>query len=239
LKKGGQILKKGKITMEITIGLMCVILTSVIFVQFKTIGQTDINSLENMREDELRAEISSLKIKSDELLKKVEETNSKIAEYEDVINLGQEGSNALDKELKQSNDLVGKNDVSGEGVVVILTDTENVRIQALDLLYLLNELKIAGSEAISINDQRIIYNSYVVNIGDTYISVDGEKIVSPYVVKAIGNPTYLESGLSKKQYGYIDTRISEGKSVILERQSNIIINKFNKNINFEYIQEES
>ena len=52
-------MKKGKLTMTITIGLMCLILSTVIFVQFKTINQTDITSLENMREDELRTEISN------------------------------------------------------------------------------------------------------------------------------------------------------------------------------------
>ena len=53
-------------------------------------------------------------------------------------------------------------------------------------------------------------------------------MVSPYVVKAIGNPTYLESGLSKKQYGYIDTKLLEGKNVILKREDNIMINKYNR-----------
>ena len=56
-------MKKGKLTMTITIGIMCLILSTVIFVQFKTINQTDITSLENMREDELRTEISNFKQK--------------------------------------------------------------------------------------------------------------------------------------------------------------------------------
>ena len=38
-------------------------------------------------------------------------------------------------------------------------------------------LKLAGAEAISINDQRIVYDSYIVDIGGTYISVNGERIV--------------------------------------------------------------
>ena len=91
-----------------------------------------------------------------------------------------------------------------------------------------------GAEAISINNQRIVYDSYIVDIGGTYISVNGERIVSPYEVKAIGDPTYLESGLSKKQYGYIDTKLGVEKDVSLKRQNNITINKYSGNLNMEY-----
>ena len=83
-----------------------------------------------------------------------------------------------------------------------------------------------------------MYDSYIVDIGTTFIRINGqESIVSPYVVKAIGNPTYLESGLSKKQYGYIDTKLEEGKDVSLVRQDNILIKKYTGDLNMEYIKE--
>ena len=227
-------MKKGKITITITIGLTFLILTAVIFIQFKTINQTDITSLENMREDELRTEISNFKQKSEEISKQIEETNLKIAEYEETISTDKEASELLEKELEQQNNLLGKNDVKGSGVIITITDTKEQKITAQDLRELLNQLKLAGAEAISINGQRIVYDSYLVDIGDTYISVNGEGIVSPYEVKAIGNPTYLESGLSKKQYGYIDTKLEEGKDVVLTRQDNITINKYNGDLNMEY-----
>ena len=81
-----------------------------------------------------------------------------------------------------------------------------------------------------------MYNSYVVSPNGTFIQVDGVKLVSPYVVKAIGNPTYLESGLSKKQYGYIDSKKAEGISVKLERKDNITINKYSRDLEFKYAQ---
>ena len=222
--------------MTITIGLMCLILTVVIFVQFKTINQTDITSLENMREDELRTEISNFKQKVEETKKELEETNQKIADYEETINTDKQASELLVEELEQQNNILGKNDVKGSGVIITLTDTRAQKITSEDLRQLLNELKMAGAEAISINNQRIVYDSYVVDIGGTFISVNGERIVSPYEVKAIGNPTYLESGLSKKQYGYIDTKLEEGKDVALKRENNIIISKYNGDLNMEYAQ---
>lgn len=232
-------MKKGKKTITITIGLVCLILTAVIFIQFKTINQTDITSLENMREDELRSEISKYKTKVEEVESKLEEINLKIADYEETITTGKEASELLEQELKQSNDLLGNNEVTGSGVTITLTDTRAQKIRAEDLLLLLNELRMAGAEAIAVNDQRIVYNSYIVDINDTYISVNGERIVSPYIVKAIGNSTYLESGLSKKQYGYIDTKLSEGKDIVLSRENKITISKYTGDLNFEYVKEEN
>ncbi len=228
-------MKKGKITITITIGLVVLILTAVMFVQFKTVKQTDFTSLENMREDELRTGITSFKQKTEETNKRLEEVNAKISEYEQTISNNTQASEVLTKELEQFNNILGKNTVKGEGVVITLTDTRNQRIWSEDLRLLVNELKEAGAEAISINDQRIVYDTYIVDISNTYIRINGqEMIVSPYVVKAIGNPTYLESGLSKKQYGYIDTKLAEGKDVTLKREKNIVINKYNGDLSMEY-----
>jgi len=227
-------MKKGKLTMTITIGLMCLILSTVIFVQFKTINQTDITSLENMREDELRTEISNFKQKVTETEEQLKETNLKIKEYEETINTDKQASEVLAKELEQQNNILGKNAVTGSGIVITLTDTRAQKITPEDLRELLNQLKTDGAEAISINGQRIVYDSYVVDLGGTFISVNGERQVSPYIVKAIGNPTYLESGLSKKQYGYIDTKLEEGKDIVLERQDNILIDAYKGNLNMEY-----
>jgi len=213
---------------------MFLILTTIIFVQFKTIKQTDITSIENMREDELKSEISNFKQKIAEVEKQIEETDSKIKEYEETIATGKQASELLEKELEQQNNILGKNAVKGTGIIVTLTDTRAQKITSEDLRELLNQLKTDGAEAVSINGQRIVYDSYVVDLGGTYISVNGERIVSPYEVKAIGNPTYLESGLSKKQYGYIDTKLEEGKDVVLERKDEILINAYTGNLNMEY-----
>ena len=54
-------IKKGKITMTITIGIACFVLVLVMFMQFKIVNETDITSIENMRETELRTELANWK----------------------------------------------------------------------------------------------------------------------------------------------------------------------------------
>lgn len=227
---------KGKTTMTLIIGLICLILTAVMFMQFKTISRIDVTALENMQEAELRSEIASWKTKYEEVVKKREDINLKIEEYRENITNNQKASELLTNDLNQLTGLIGLKDVTGSGVVITLEDNEYVKINPTDLLELINELKLSGAEAISINDERIVYNSYIVCPNNTFIQLNGVQLVSPYVVKAIGDPTYLESGLSKKQYGYIDSKRAEGISVKLERKDNITINKYNGDLEFKYAE---
>lgn len=220
--------------MTITISLMCFILVCVMFMQFKTISVTDITTMKNMREAELRTEIASLKNKYEELAKKYEEVNTKRAEYIEKIETNQEASELLEEELNQINMLLGKTEVVGDGIIVTLTDNEEKSIEAYDILQLINELRLAGAEAIAVNDKRIVAMSDVADIINGYIVINGSREVSPFIVKAIGNQSYLESGLTKKTYGYLDSTIKgNGKTATLERKDNIVIPAYTDDITLD------
>ena len=148
-------MKKGKFIVTITIGIMCFILTALIFMQVKTISQTDISELEIMRESELKTEITSLKTRCEEVEAKIKETNEKILEYEAVIAEGKEASELLQKELQETEDLLGKNSVTGEGIIITISNSGTSKINAEDLLELVNILRNAGAEAISINEHSL------------------------------------------------------------------------------------
>lgn len=232
-------MKKGKVVITITIGIMCLILTMIIFIQINTINQTNISELEIMRESELKAEITSLKTKTNEVETKLVDVNAKIKEYDDAMNVGREASELLQSELQEREDLLGKTEVTGQGIIITLTSGEK-QVTVQDLLDLVNQLKNAGAEAISINGKRIVYESYIVNInGDiNNVSINGNKTGEPFVVKAIGNVSHLESGVAQKKYGYIDTKISEGRNVSLEKYDSITIESYNRKLDFEYVKEE-
>lgn len=233
-------MKKEKIVMSITISLVCILLTAVMFAQFKTIEKTDITGIEVAREEELREMLASWKTKYEETNQKVEELNQKIEEYKEKETSSDEMLELLDKELQQTNMLVGKTDVIGEGVIINLTNNENKQIEDTDLLYLVNELKLAGAEAISINDKRIVNMTEIVKVNDI-ILINEERITSPYTVKVIGNQKYLSSALSLKNSGYIDKYSSLGKTISMSLEKNIKIlayNNSNKLMEFRYAREE-
>lgn len=234
-------LKKDKLAMAIVIGLVCIILVAVMFAQFRTIEETDVTGIETAREEELRTMLASWKTKYEETQEQLEETNQKINEYKDKAVSNDETKALLDKELNQTNMLVGKTDVTGEGVVITLVNNEYIEIEYTDLIYLVNELKLAGAEAISINDKRIINMTDIVDVNGT-ILINEERVTSPYTVKVIGNQTYLSSALSLKNSGFIDKYTSLGKTISMSTEKNIKIYAYDENcrkgsMEFRYARE--
>ena len=232
-------MKRDKIIISITIGFVCVILVAVILVQFKTVEETDIAGIETAREEELQTMLSSLKTRYEEIQEKLQDTNIKILDYRQTIETNNEASELLQKELEQTNLLVGKTNVTGEGVIVTLSDNEENTIESSDLRTLVNELKLAGAEAISINDKRILNMTEIVDVGGRFL-INEERVISPYVVKAIGDQTYLSSALSLKTSGFIDSCKANGKTVEMTSEKNIIINEYSsdkKIMQFKYAKE--
>ena len=78
-------INKEQLVMGIIIGLVCIVLICVMFVQFKTVEETDITAIENMKEDELRTTLSEWKTKYEETYEKYEETIATIDEYNKKI----------------------------------------------------------------------------------------------------------------------------------------------------------
>ena len=220
-------IKRNKVVVSVIIGLMCFALVFTMFVQFNTIEQTDLANITTMRETELREELTKWNTRYEELYARYEEGEVKRQEYQNSLGTDDQASDLLEEELKETNILLGLTDVTGPGIIVTLSNNDTKNIDAYDLLELVNELRLAGAEAISINGERIVAMSDIVDINYSFIVVNGNRISSPYVVKAIGNQTYLESGLTAKEYGYMDNIIKgNGKTATLERNDNIEIPKF-------------
>ncbi len=230
-------MRKTNITICIVIFLMCVILVSVILMRFKAVEETDFEAESAIRETELRKEISTWKSKYEQINKTLDSTNQKILEYEEQIEKNEDSSYLVEQELEQTNVLLGKKTVKGEGVIVTLIDKDNAKILATDLSEIVNELKYAGAEAISINGIRILAMTDITDATNDLLLINGQRISSPYEVKAIGNQTYLYSTLNAKN-GFIDYYTNQYDiDIKIERQKNITIDKMSQEINFKYIKE--
>ena len=78
----------------------------------------------------------------------------------------------------------------------------------------------------------------IVDVG--VILINEERVVSPYIVKAIGDQTYLSSALSLKTSGFIDNYSKLGKTVEMSKEKNINIGAYNSKKNqmeFKYAKE--
>ncbi len=92
--------------------------------------------------------------------------------------------------LKIANGLV---EVSGPGVAITL----NGEVSIYDLQDVVNELRNAGAEAISLNGQRIVAASIIAAQGQRIV-VDGVTITSPYLLQAIGDPETIEEACTRR-----------------------------------------
>ena len=229
---------RNKIIINIIISGMCIIFFAVMFMQFKTIEETDITAIENMRETELRTAIAEWKGKYEEAQKQLEENQKSIKEYLKIINDNGEASELIEKDLEESNMKLGKTDIYGEGIVLTLSDTEEYIIDTFDLIDLINELRYAGAEAISINDVRILSSSYISQPKDGLTMISGQRVTSPFVVKVIGNQTYLSSSLSLKDSGYIDRNRARGMQIELQTKNNVQIVKSTNDRETKYMNME-
>lgn len=112
-----------------------------------------------------------------------------------------------DPELQKLYRMAGLTPTEGPGIVIALEDSKKPqqpkdahadpnsgKLQADDLLKLINELKAAGATAISINDQRLIVTSEIVSAGPA-ISVNQTRLSQPVTVKSTGDPDVLMNAL--------------------------------------------
>lgn len=231
-------MEKGKIVISIVVFCISIMLVSLIFIQFRTVEETNLMGIESMREEELRQEVLNWKTKYNEIDEKLQANNDKIQEYTNIIQNNQQASDLLEQELIEYNMLIGKTNVTGSGVVLKLIDNTYMSYTASNLSYLVNELKYAGAEAIAINGQRIINTTDIAFINDKYILINGERVVSPYEVKAIGNKEELETVLNFPEAGFIEDYKQRGYTIQMSVEDNIKVPAYNQEIELKYLKKE-
>lgn len=216
---------KGKVTITISIGLAALALSMIMFMQFKTVEKTDIMAIETMRETELRTELSSWTNLYNETEAKLAESRVRINEYKTQLATTKDSSKILDEEVKEAEKYLGYTDMKGEGIIITLEDNDKINIEPYDILQLINELKLAGAEAISINNERVVNTTDIALVNNRIILVNGRRISGPYVIKAIGDRKYLESAITIRG-GYIDEINAAEKTVSYSIENEIIVQKY-------------
>ena len=135
-----------------------------------------------------------------------------IAKYENGALSHSAETQALSADLKSYKFQAGLTTVQGPGVIVTLNDSKNPYPSGLnglpaaagpppniihdgDIDQVVNELKAAGAEAISVNDQRLVATSPIRCAGPT-VFINNVAQTPPYSIKAIGEPRTLETALN-------------------------------------------
>ena len=224
--------------MVVTIGIICILFTSVMFVQFKSVQVIEASGVGQKRETELRTEYSTLKDKSNEMKQQLEEIQNTTKEYTDQSSDVQATMDLLKSDVDKARCDLGYTDVKGPGIILTITDGKNAAndkeqvVTYNDLIMAINELKYAGAEAISLNDERVVNNSFVANISE-YMVMNDNRISGPYTIKVIGDSKNLESVINIKG-GIKDYLESYNKQISYTVENEVYINKYNGNVEINF-----
>lgn len=230
----------GKYKSQITVAIVCCILGFMLTYQFKMLSKREKIVGTNKNTTEVTAEIEQYKKQKETLDKSVNDLQAKVKKYEDAAaNKDETTKNILD-ELENTRMLIGSTDVQGPGIIVYITPITKLtgaeideRITDRHLVYVVNELRFAGAEAISINDYRVTAMTGIRNSGNL-IKMNANDMISPskrITVKAVGNKTLLYTSLSFPEVFNDFKRISEIK---IEKSDSIKIGKYNQTLKTEF-----
>ena len=230
-----------KKVISIVLGIMCFALTTGICIQVRTTSQTDSTVSQNYEENNLRAEVLRAKERYDNKLKDLESAEAELEKQRQDSTQNNENLETKEGQIVQGNKILGLAEVTGPGVIVTLSDSKQDSSTALnpsdlivhdgDVLSVINELKNAGAEAISINDQRLVPTSGIACVGNV-IEINGEKVGAPFIIKAIGLPEQLAA--LERPGGYLERLRSYSIGAVLEKSNNITIPKYNGVITYKY-----
>jgi uncharacterized protein YlxW (UPF0749 family) len=153
----------------------------------------------------------------------------------------------ISKEVNKNSALMGTKEVKGSGIIITLNDASlefNNTIEGFewlslihnsDIMFVLYSLRNAGAEAISINDQRVMYNSEVYCY-DQFIRVNGVKLPAPYYISVIGNPDVLESYMWSEE-GYLGILEARGIQINVEISDEVKIPAYVGEVSYKYMRE--
>jgi uncharacterized protein YlxW (UPF0749 family) len=193
----------------------------------------------NQQVNELKSEIKGL-------YKELDQLDQKLRKYDSSSEKNNSVLETLSKELKEVQLFYGSSPVEGPGIKLIVDDKHKTSYESdeelwnsithnTDLYYLVNDLKSAGAEAISINGKRIVGSSSITCEGPT-IMINGEYVVPPFEILAIGDPKALEFSLTLPESKFKELEL-RGLPLKVEKVNLIKINGVTKVNNFKYIKQ--
>lgn len=223
---------------QISIALVCLVLGIMLAVQYRT-SKTETDLLPG-RDKELLLKLQTVTEERDSLAQEVISLRDKVSH----IGQNDEANSDLQDELRKANLTAGLIPIHGSGIIVTLNDSPHtlqagsdpnaLLVHDDDILRVTNDLKASGAEAISVNNERLIATSEIRCAGTT-ILVNTSRIAPPFVIKAIGDPDLLQSGVLIKN-GYLDSLKVIGIQVQVQKFDNIQIPAYAGLTKFNYSQ---
>ena len=227
---------------ELAVMAVCVVVGFLLAAQLRGVqlaGAADATNASRL--ETLQSLYNDVVEERDGLTEQVGQLQSELELYRQQAASGDEGSEALKTELEQMEITAGLTDVEGPGVTVVLEDSTQANVTGdeadylihdNDILSVINELRSAGAEAISLNGERILATSEVRCTG-AVVTVNGRRYAAPYVIFAIGDPDTLYSALTLRN-GVVDILSQWGITVRVTASDQLLIPAYSGTVDYQY-----
>jgi uncharacterized protein YlxW (UPF0749 family) len=213
-------------------------------IQFKS-SQEQVGIVTSETVPQLENELHNISSEVEGLRQQLIDLRSRVREYERAMDEQGGLNEVLEQQLAQAKVLAGLAEVRGPGIEIVLNDSsweltgDNdpnlLLVHDEDILTVVSELKAAGAEAISINGQRIMFNTEI-RCGGPTININSVRYAPPYTIAAIGEPSILYGYMSGQESGYLDLLEYYGLQVSIEQKDEIVIPAFTGSVNFKYVR---
>lgn len=224
-----------KKSIYVSIVTVSLILGLIISFQFRTNSSVG-SGIPTERYQELTIEKKQVETDLTNLEEEVADLTAKI---EEARKGRTEAADVLESELNKIKLYAGLTTLAGPGVEIVMENPPQTHsgagfynIRDEDLLKVINDLRGAGAEAISINDQRILATSEVRQAGN-HINVNLTRLSPPYRITAIGNPGALKSSLEIKG-GLVEYLAANGTIVEVRQSDNVQVPAYSGPLRFDY-----
>jgi len=181
---------------SLTLTIVCVFLGAIIALQLKSINSSsNIAMAENLRVEELSQELMDLMKKNGELADKIDELQSALRLTDSQSESDEAQLRRITTERDNAEVFAGLTDVMGPGGTITLTPAKNFEVEDTELRTIVNALRASGAQAISINDQRLIATSEMINAGTMYVMINGQRFLrsGQFEIKVIIDPADFEN----------------------------------------------
>ncbi|MFK0060581.1 DUF881 domain-containing protein [Streptomyces werraensis] len=188
-------------------------------VQVASTSDTD-SALRGARQEDLVRILDELDARTERLEDEKQGLEKQREELENSSDQAEEARRQTIEKERQLGVLAGTVAAQGPGIEMTIEDTKGT-VESDMLLDAVQELRAAGAEAIQVNGVRVVAGTYLSDV-DGGVSVDGNKIKSPYRFKVIGKSQDLEPALNIPG-GVVQTLEKEQATVTVERSDKIVV----------------
>ncbi len=161
---------------------------------------TQINSgpsaYETMSEDELVRLINETSTQAQNLEQRKNQLSQQLSSLKAAADQREQAQRIANQNKETSGIISGSLPAQGKGVIVTIGKGADKDIDASTMFTLIEELRNAGAEVISINDVRVVTSTSIWADEDGGLECDGIPLGTPYTVRAIGNPADLQNAVN-------------------------------------------